>query len=695
MGESSFWERTCKYSSLEEEVKNFNKSIFDACNDVNKRDFSGGIGEFKHVCHMLIDLKGRLCYVIDYWKICQRKSLNGSGLVEDFQNHGPECLRLIDDGSRMFLLTARKIVEKCIDHMHVNQAGEIINLLYKPVMDFVERSALIIVNQPPQILKVDKKIIKNIPMVVKLLGQDCLKVTSPLQVIPIYECDVEQASRVWDRDSERYINKFGRIITKEHLRHDSESTDRSIVWNIQKLSMDRVNRQEKSDKKDFIREKKYFFVIQVECQTDIPHFKSCLAKDITLPITLIKHVTQTVDALGTIFWFNLFGNSSRGRVQDSQIPTKVKWVYLKKFLKSIWSKKTFTAKYQRPLNDNDLKYLASRVLRCEYRDNFDDEEVTWEQFHRKRLREESGKDFTFWKYFYACLTTASNYKIEWAKGVIFGFATPNHVKAILFDGQRKHGAFLVRFSEKAINKDQSQEVCGQLTLEVLYVTSRDKRIILKTRQNLKEKELKKTGLVRILLSMQYDCPIKRQRFPLLRKLVIYDGSEKEFVNNSEYILSMVPEMSKGSSTSYEELQMTTIIVVDVSKVERENEHDEIAGSENRSDPNSSPCSPDGNIFSRPYNPAAPAFGNNADSDSDRMSERGDSEAWINQLFQELMKDGPTLSDIQEQPVRTQNEVTEIANPEPIPTSILANGGFFLANNNQMFRLVPVEPMTMT
>lgn len=132
----------------------------------------------------------------------------------------------------------------------------------------------------------------------------------------------------------------------------------------------------------------------------------------------------------------------------------------------------------------------------------------------------------------------------------------------MLESRRRHGSFLVRFSEKAINKDQSQEISGQLTLEVLYITAQERRVILKTRQNLKEKELKKTGIVPILLSMEYECPKyifflfsfdfaflyyyhsslkrNRRRNPLLTTLVLHDGSERAFDADSPYVKSMAP-----------------------------------------------------------------------------------------------------------------------------------------------------------
>lgn len=562
----SIYTKHGRFDNLEKNADDLRKLVYDIFAEVNKRNFTGRTSEFRMFTSKFENIKTLLFHAIDTWKIVQRRSLNGSGLVEDFSSKGPECLRSIADSCEKFLVSIKIVLEK-LYLRNTDCANEIVPTLKGIVEEFVQDRALIIVNQPTQILKVEKDIIKNIPFTVKLLGQECLRAKSTLQIIPIYEADVKEASSSsWAPNSNTH--HFGKIELSGPLVPNRSTTDSGFVWHAagKTCRMTAVNRQEKMERKDFIREKKYFFVFRVECEIDIAGFEPMFAKDISLPVALIKHVTQTVDALGTIFWFNLFGNKLRGKVQDSENPTEAKWEYLANFLQAIWSKKTFHGSFQRPLQKDDLRYLASRVLRCSYDADITNRNVSWDHFHRDRLQNESGKDFTFWKYFYACLTTASNYKIEWAKGIIFGFATPG--QRLLLNSQGKHGSFLVRFSEKAINKDQSQEISGQLTLEVLYITSQNNRVILKTRQNLKDKDLKKNGIVPILLSMEYECPRTKKRNPLLTTLILPDKKEQRFDANSPYVKSMTPAIYQQNSYSYGDIKTKTKILVDVSKVDR-------------------------------------------------------------------------------------------------------------------------------
>lgn len=127
-------------------------------------------------------------------------------------------------------------------------------------------------------MKVDKDVIKSIRFTVKLLGQDCLSVKSDLQIIPIYEADVkEAASRSWYPNARTH--QFGEVENKLSTPNKSD-TEPGIFWcaTERTFRMTKVNRQEKMERKDFIREKKYFFVFRVQCQIDIKDFEPMFAK---------------------------------------------------------------------------------------------------------------------------------------------------------------------------------------------------------------------------------------------------------------------------------------------------------------------------------------------------------------------------------------------------------------------------------
>lgn len=86
---------------------------------------------------------------------------------------------------------------------------------------------------------------------------------------------------------------------------------------------------------------------------------------------------------------------------------------------------------------------------------------------------------------------------------IYGFGTNDEIEERL--SKENSGAFVIRFSENSINKNQSKNISGELVLEVVYITASGKKIILKSKELIKPENLKPGGLIPTLVSFEYMC----------------------------------------------------------------------------------------------------------------------------------------------------------------------------------------------
>ncbi|CAD5110789.1 DgyrCDS154 [Dimorphilus gyrociliatus] len=488
---------------------------------------------------------------IDCWKILQRRAQLDSGLVKNWSRN-TELLQKLDNKIYDFLSITKSILQRIVlerENDHSVQLEHIYHHYISLIRDFIENWALIIDNQPTQefeqksqqVFKVEQNKIKNFKMTARLLGKNSYFQISTLKIKAIYDKDFHNRN-------EDDIKQFCHMGKTEFESKFNRQGTRS--WTITKVPITNVMQHEKSDRNDYIREKKYFFTLRIECKLDcLKNTPTFTAQEISLPVSLITHVNQTVDAYGTIYWFNLFANNQRGLVTDNILPKEVPWLCLEKFLTTKWNKqmadsakdfnkfKASASKTldQRPLRVDDLTYLASRAMRSNKKD-FYHQDLTWSQFSKEKLVPNS--TFSFWKYFFACMTSACINKDEWLKGYIYGFATTEEVEQRL--SKEDTGAFVIRFSESTISKNQSKNISGELILEVVYLTSSGKKIILKSKELIKPENLKAGGLVPTLLSFEYFCRRTNTKRPFLTKLIKKDGDAIELSEIASNLKSEVP-----------------------------------------------------------------------------------------------------------------------------------------------------------
>lgn len=90
--------------------------------------------------------------------------------------------------------------------------------------------------------------------------------------------------------------------------------------------------------------------------------------------------------------------------------------------------------------------LVEKLYRIPFDGNADEQSVTWQQFCRDQLPEQS---FTFWDWFYASMKLTSNFvKKPWNAGLIHGFISKHQTEAML--NESAPGTFICRFSESKL-----------------------------------------------------------------------------------------------------------------------------------------------------------------------------------------------------------------------------------------------------
>lgn len=160
----------------------------------------------------------------------------------------------------------------------------------------------------------------------------------------------------------------------------------------------------------------------------------------SLPVVVISHAKQQIDALATVIWDNAFSELYRKPFEE---PEKVKWSRLSEVLNL-----KFTASTGRGLTPNNLHFICEKLVRqpLEYPIS-GDLEISRLQFCKDPI----GVDFTFWTWFYKALElTHDHLKELWSDGLIAGFINKANTEYYLYNNQP--GTFLLRFSESVLGE---------------------------------------------------------------------------------------------------------------------------------------------------------------------------------------------------------------------------------------------------
>lgn len=202
---------------------------------------------------------------------------------------------------------------------------------------------------------------------------------------------------------------------------------------------------QRADRKgaESVTEEKFALLFQTEIVIDNEIFNIW---KLSLPIVVIVHGSQELQAWATIFWDNYFGSMNR---EPFVVPESVPWSKLAEALNTFFTMRMERAEDKlaggKPLNPENLLCFAEKL-----NVNGDDQLVHWSMLSRNELR---NRNFSFWKWFFEALKLLSsdtNLREAWQRNTIMGFIARELAQTYLIN--REDGTFLLRFSDSTLGE---------------------------------------------------------------------------------------------------------------------------------------------------------------------------------------------------------------------------------------------------
>lgn len=283
----------------------------------------------------------------------------------------------------------------------------------------------------------------------------------------------------------------------------------SFTAHFHSVQLKNVKRPDRGKNEELVTEHKYAFVFYSTVTVSGEPFQ---LRVVSLPVILTSQTSQEIMAKGTLIWHAAFSEGVDVGKNLFEYKDTVPWGEVAKVLNALFLQNT-----GRSLIKENLQYLAKMAFR--HKDSrrstdavdFDSKVISEKQVIRDRL---SGRDFSFWKWFYACMNLVIYHvKKEWQDGRIYGFISKEDCKRTLKDCPC--GTFLLRFSESNIENSQKSDICGYLTVAVMEIDPESgQKKLFHVKDYLSPKEIHEKGLAPILDAMEvaeFTDPSKKKR----------------------------------------------------------------------------------------------------------------------------------------------------------------------------------------
>ncbi|XP_040927507.1 signal transducer and activator of transcription 6 isoform X3 [Betta splendens] len=330
------------------------------------------------------------------------------------------------------------------------------------LLHILVQSSLVVDKQPPQVIKTQSKFSSTVRY---LLGQ---KVVPGKPVVLKAQIINELQARNLD-SVPGCSDNVGELINNNAILEHNSAT-KSTLATFRNMSIRRIKRADRKGSESVTEEK---FAILFTTEINITGCSSPYKiQMISLPVVVIVHGSQDINALATIIWDCAF--SERDRV-PFVVPERVPWALMCSTLNSKFSSEVQT---DHSLDQYNQLFLAQKIFdKPDFIDDFSKMMVSWTQFNKDPL---PGRQFTFWMWFEGAMElTKKHLRTYWSSGVIFGFIGKQHLHLILKD--RPNGTFLLRFSDSEIGGItiayvSATENGGQIIQNIQPFTKRDLEI---------------------------------------------------------------------------------------------------------------------------------------------------------------------------------------------------------------------------
>ncbi|XP_016315951.1 signal transducer and activator of transcription 5B-like [Sinocyclocheilus anshuiensis] len=221
------------------------------------------------------------------------------------------------------------------------------------------------------------------------------------------------------------------------LEHNTAS--KSTCATFRNMSIRKIKRADRKGSESVTEEK---FALLFTTEITITGCESPYSiQAISLPVVVIVHGSQEINAMATIIWDCAFSEPNR---IPFIVPERVPW---KQMCEALSSKFMSEVQTQRCLDGYNLHFLAQKIFdQPDISEDFSNMPVSWAQFNKEVL---PGRNFTFWQWFEGVMDlTKKCLRDYWSEGLIFGFIGKQHLHVILQN--KPNGTFLLRFSDSEI-----------------------------------------------------------------------------------------------------------------------------------------------------------------------------------------------------------------------------------------------------
>lgn len=381
------------------------------------------------------------------------------------------------------------------------------------------QSSLVVEKQPPQVIKTQSKFSAS----VRYLFGDKIAPGKPAMLkVQIIN---EQQARAMNHGGLPSDN-VGELMNNTAILELNSAT-KSTSASFRNMSIKKIKRAERKGS-ECVTEEKFALLFSGEISVtgcDFPYSINVYS----VPIVVIVHGSQDINAMGTIIWDCAFAEPNR---EPFVVPERVPW---RQMCSTLNVKFTSELNTQHNLNEYNLLFLAQKIFDkhdiCDFSNMF----VSWSQFNKETL---PGRPFTFWQWFQGVMELTKEHLLPyWSDRLISGFIGKQHLHVILKD--RPGGTFLLRFSDSEI---------GAITIAYVAVSENFAKV-----QNIQpfgKKDLAISGLGNRILDLSYLMHL----YPNINKNVFkkyYKGPSKPAVPG--YIpwrtVTLLPEMNGPAEQS--------------------------------------------------------------------------------------------------------------------------------------------------
>uniref|UniRef100_A0A671TER6 Signal transducer and activator of transcription n=1 Tax=Sinocyclocheilus anshuiensis TaxID=1608454 RepID=A0A671TER6_9TELE len=314
------------------------------------------------------------------------------------------------------------------DHGGVEQFHTLQESLAHLLQTLIQNS-LVVDKQPPQVIKTQSKFSTTVRY---LLGE---KMAPGKPVLLKAQIITEAQARQGVVPNEN----VGELINSTAiLEHNTASKNTCATF--RNMSIRKIKRADRKGSES-VTEEKFALLFTTELTITGCESPYSIQVTISLPVVVIVHGSQEINAMATIIWDCAFSEPNR---IPFIVPERVPW---KQMCEALSSKFMSEVQTQQGLDRYNFHFLAQKTFdQPDISEDFSNMPVSWAQFNKEVL---PGRNFTFWQWFEGVMDlTKKCLRDYWSEKLIFGFIGKQHLHVILQN--KPNGTFLLRFSDSEI-----------------------------------------------------------------------------------------------------------------------------------------------------------------------------------------------------------------------------------------------------